>query len=108
MAKVEINGHASAPQRLDLGIRIFPDVCKILGDLDPEPKTGHCSVVVPEASFYGKWNYYVEVKCDPNTNREERIEAMAHEILAKIKGGGPDYEAAGVYLDIGTKRFWAE
>ncbi len=101
---IEVLGTATTAGRLTLGRSITDATCEILGDLDRRFASGEGSVWVPEGTFYGKWNYYLRVSCDPNKNREENIEEMAEGILDEAKKYTKGF--IGVWLDIGTKRFW--
>ena len=105
MALARILGTASAVNRRALGTGHRQAICEFIG-LDPDDPRQYSIEIPPE--YLGEWDYYIHILCDPTPEREEKGQLMAEAILGSIKERGARFDRIGVWLDIGTKRFWAQ
>ncbi len=105
MALVRALGRAHLETRRGVATKLKELICETL-KLEPE----HYSLELPPNETYlGDYDIYLHIICD---STEERID-LGSTIVEYLKMGVstalPDERMrAGVYLDLGTHRFWAE
>lgn len=112
MALNRVLGTAGQLVRQSLGISSRFKISEIIG-LDSSDPTQYSYEAPCDDAYGGAYLFYLHILCDPTEDREERGQEMANAVRDHIAStcllkDVDDYQnLAGVWLDIGTKRFWA-